>query len=80
MQKRDNSPQPIREKVMQEESPSSSKMFHSPRPSPQSAHQTVSPQAMAGSSNTTLCQSIISVEQAQQKAREIHFYSRVGRL
>jgi hypothetical protein len=48
MQKRDNSPQPIREKVMQEESPSTSKMFHSPRPSPQSAHQTVSPQAMAG--------------------------------
>ena len=83
MQRRDKSPQPMRHKVVRVVRTSSAKMLHSPRPPPengsrpQSARQTVSPQAMAGSSHTTPCQSpvpqeIISVEHAQQNAREIH--------
>ena len=66
--------------------PSSAQMLHSPSPPPkngshpQSPHQTVSLQAISGSSHTTPCQSpipqeIISVEQAQQKDREINLES-----
>jgi hypothetical protein len=84
VQRRDKSTQqPMKPKVMQIARPSSAEMLHSPSPPPrngthpQSPHQTVSLQAMAGSSSTTPCQSpmpqdIISVEQAQQKDREIN--------